>query len=181
MSEKPESSGTTEFSRLEALTSLHRLILRSEPGIAQAAIRLVGAGSPYLSDAIAPFGLGTVGVPNRGLSQMDPGVRNAGGTLSWRELATVANGKASPETRALAIRAMGLVKARELRQIMDPWLTAPEIPVRAAAVLLFTDFAVPHEYTTEQFAGFAADHRPRCGSVPRTRSVSCRIPRSFPC
>ena len=160
MSEKPEGSGTTDFSRLEVLNAMHGLISRPEPEIAQAAIRLIGAGSPYLSDVTAPFWLGTVGVPNPGLGQMDPGIRNAGGALTWRELAAVANGKAPPETRALAIRAMGLVKARELRQLMDPWLKAPEIPVRAAAVLLFSDFAIPHEYTTGEFAGFAADPSP---------------------
>ena len=160
MSESPEGHGTVDFSRLETLTAMHRLISRPEPEIAQAAISMVGAGSPYLTDQIAPYWLATVGAPNPGLGPMNPGTRNAGGALSWRELVAVANGKAPPETRALAIRAMGLVKASELRQIMDPWLKAPEPPVRAAAVLLFTDFAVPHEYTTGQFAGFARDPSP---------------------
>jgi hypothetical protein len=161
MSEKPERFNFTDFSRLETLTAVHGLISRPEPEIVQAAIRMIGAGSPYLSDELAPFWLGTVGVPNPGLSPLDPGMRNAGGALAWRELAAAANNpKAGPETRALAIRALGLVKARELRPIMDPWLKAPEIPVRAAAVLLFADFAVPHEYTTGQFAGFAADSAP---------------------
>ncbi len=160
MSDKPEGFATTEFSRLEVLTAVHGLMSRTEPEIAEAAIRLIGAGSPYLSDEIAPFWLGTVGVPNPGLSQMDPGIRNAGGALCWRELATVANSKAPVETRALAIRAMGLVKARELRQMMDRWLKAPEVPVRAAAVLLFSDFAIPHNYTIGLFAGYAGDRAP---------------------
>jgi HEAT repeat protein len=72
----------------------------------------------------------------------------------------VANSNAVPETRALAIRALGLVKTREIRKIMDPWLEAPDSVVRAAAVLLFTDFAKPHEYTTGLYAGYAADKAP---------------------
>ncbi len=160
MSESPESSGTPDFSRLDVLVAVRGLISRSEPEIAQAAIRVLGAGSPYLSDVTAPFWLGTIGVPNPGLGTMDPGIRNAGGALCWRNLATVAGSNAPPETRALAIRAMGLVKARELHHLMDPWLKAPEIPVRAAAVLLYTDFAVPHDYTTGRFAEFARDPSP---------------------
>ena len=84
MSDKPEGSATTDFSRIDVLAAVHGLISRPEPEIAQAAIRLVGAGSPYLSDTTAPFWLGTVGVPNPGLGQMDPGIRNAGGALCWR-------------------------------------------------------------------------------------------------
>ena len=159
MSEAPDKdySHTADFSRADVLTAVRALMARPEPEIAQAAIRLVGAGSPYLSDISAPYWLGTVGVRNPGLATMSQGMRNAGGALCWRDLAQVAQSGADAETRALAIRALGLVKASELRQIMDPWLKAKEPSVRAAAVLLFTDFAVPHEYTTKQFAGFAAD------------------------
>ncbi len=91
---------------------------------------------------------------------MQPSARNAGGALCWRELAAVAQGHGATETRALAIRALGLVKARELRQVMDPWLTAPEAPVRAAAVLLLTDFAKPHLDTASVFEKFTADASP---------------------
>jgi len=157
MSECLDRGGTPDFSRLEVLETVHGLISRPEPEIAQAAINLIGAESPYLEDNSAPFWLGTIGVRNPGLGTMAEGTRNAGGALCWRELASVANSGAPPETRALAIRAMGLVKARELRGNMDRWLAAPEIPVRAAAVLLATDFAVPDPYTTGKFAEYAAD------------------------
>ena len=144
MSESPERLGSTsDFSRLEVLNAIHGLISRPEPKIAQAAIRTLGAGSPYLDDNTAPYWLGTIGVPNPGLSVMDPGVRNAGGSLDWRELAAVANSKAPPETRALAIRALGLVKAREIHHMMDSWLKDSEPEVRASAVMLYTDFATP--------------------------------------
>lgn len=160
MSERLGSRGTTDFSRLEVLTSIHGLMARPEPAIAQAAIRLVAADSPYLDDWAATGWLSTVGMQNPGIAPLDRGVRNAGGALCWRELAAVANGPASPETRALAIRALGLVKAEALRPMLVRWLQAPEAGVRAAAVLLFTDFASPDPYTTGQFAGFAADPAP---------------------
>ncbi len=160
MSEGSERAGTKDFSRLEVLNAIHKLVGRAEPEIANAAIRLLGSGSPYLSDTTAPYWLGTIGVSNPGLAQMDHGTRNPGGALCWRELAAVANSNAGAETRALAIRAMGLVRAREIHQMMDPWLKSPDAPIRAASVLLYTDFAVPHSYTTEVFGGFAADQAP---------------------
>lgn len=164
MSKSPGSSnskGTTDFSRIEVLSVVRGLISHSEPEIAQAAIRVIGDGSPYLSDDLAPNWLGTVGVEVSGLARLSPGTRNVGGALAWRELVAVANSNVAPETRALAIRAMGLVKAWELHQrFMDSWLKAPEIPVRAAAVLLLTDFARPCAYTTGEFAEFATDPAP---------------------
>ncbi|MEO5712871.1 MAG: HEAT repeat domain-containing protein [Luteolibacter sp.] len=164
MSESPggyKYDHTQDFSRIEVLSAVSKLISRPEPAIAQAAIRVIGDGSPYLSDDLAPYWLGTVGVEVPGLAQLDRGTRNAGGALAWRELVAVANSNAAPETRALAIRAMGLVKMRDIHQkFMRPWLEASEIPVRAAAVLLLTDFARPGDSTTGQFAGFATDPAP---------------------
>ena len=160
MSERLDGAGTSDFSRLEVLTAIHGLMARPEPAIAQAAIRLLAADSPYLDDWAGSRWLNVVGVQNPGIAPLELGVRNAGGALCWRELAAVAKGPASPETRALAIRALGLVKTQELRQMLDRWLKAPEAVVRAAAVLLFTDFASPDPYTTGQFAEFAADPAP---------------------
>ena len=164
MSESPgrrEIGGAKDFSRIEVLSAVRGSISRPEPEIAQAAIRLIGDGSPYLSDDLAPYWLGTIGVETPGLSQFEPGIRNVGGALAWRELVAVANSNVAPETRALAIRATGLVKAWQLHQrFMDAWLKAQEIPVRAAAVMLLSDFALPCDYTTGQFAGFAADPAP---------------------
>ena len=165
MSESPGRSGysdTKDFSRIEVLSAVRGLISRPEPEIAQAAIRLIGDGSPYLSDDLAPYWLGTIGVETPGLARLAPGIRNVGGALAWRELVTVANSNAAPETRVLAIRAMGLVKASQLHQkFMDAWLKSTEIPVRAAAVLLLADFALPCDYTTGLFAEFAADPAPQ--------------------
>ncbi len=163
MSESADAhdSHTSDFSRLEVLAALEPLITRPEAEIAQAAIRTIGGGSPYLRDERAPYWLGTVGVQNPGLAQMDQGMRNAGAALCWRDLAAVANGQAAPQTRALAIRALGLVKARELRDFIDrAWRKAPEPAVRAAAALLLADFADPGEYIGQQFERFVADPAP---------------------
>lgn len=163
MSESPGErlNDPKDFSRIDVLAAVRGLIARPETEIAQAAIRLIGDGSPYLSDDLAPYWLGTIGVETPGLSQFEPGIRNVGGALAWRELVAVANSNVAPETRALAIRATGLVKAWQLHQrFMDAWLKAQEIPVRAAAVMLLSDFALPCDYTTGQFAGFAADPAP---------------------
>ena len=164
MSESPgrrEYGDAKDFSRIEVLAAVRGLITRPETEIAQAAIRLIGDGSPYLSDDLAPYWLGTIGVETPGLSQFEPGIRNVGGALAWRELVAVANSNVAPETRALAIRATGLVKAWQLHQrFMDAWLKSTETPVRAAAVMLLSDFARPCDYTTGQFAGFAADPAP---------------------
>lgn len=158
---RDEFAGTTDFSRIEVLSAVRRLISRPETGVAQAAIRVIGDGSPYLSDHLAPYWLNTVGVKSPGLADLPAGTRNVGGALDWRELVAVANSNAAPETRALAIRALGLVKNPDIHQkFMDPWLKASEIPVRAAAVLLLSDFAVPCDYTTGEFAEFATDPAP---------------------
>ncbi|HEV7402742.1 MAG TPA: HEAT repeat domain-containing protein [Chthoniobacteraceae bacterium] len=154
-------SHTSDFSRVEVLAALRPLMTRPEPEIAQAAIRAIGWGSPYLRNEQAPFWLGTVGVANPGLSQMNLGMRNAGAALCWRDLAAVANSAAAPETRALAIRALGLVKERELREMLDrTWRKAPEPPVRAAAALLLADFADHGKYIGQQFEPFTVDPAP---------------------
>lgn len=154
-------SHTSDFSRIEVIAAIRPMITRPEPEIAQAAIRVIGSGSPYLRDERAPFWLGTVGVSNPGLSQMEKGMRNAGGALCWRDLAAVANSEAAPETRALAIRSLGLIKERELRDMIDkPWRKSPEPPIRAAAALLLTDFADDGQYIGQQFEPFVTDAAP---------------------
>jgi hypothetical protein len=163
MSDSPgrrEIGDATDFSRIEVLSAVRGLISRPEPEIAQAAIRLIGDGSPYLSDGLAPYWLGTVGVETPGLTRFEPGTRNAGGALAWRELAAVANSRAAPETRALAIRAMGLAKNWRLQEWLHDWLRDPAVPVRAAAILIFCDFAPPGDYTRRQIIEFSADPAP---------------------
>jgi HEAT repeat protein len=163
MSDSPgrrELGDAKDFHRIEVLSAVRDLVSRPEPEVAQAAIRLIGDGSPYLSDDLAPYWLGTVGIEVPGLAKFEPGIRNAGGALAWRELSAVANSHAAPETRALAIRAMGLAKNGRLQEWLREWLEDPEIPIRAAAVLLFSDFAAPCDFTTGQFTRFAADPAP---------------------
>ncbi len=54
MSEGVDGSGVPDFARVDVLAAVRRLITRDEPEVAQAAIRVIGDGSPYLS----PFWLG---------------------------------------------------------------------------------------------------------------------------
>ena len=160
MSDEPTHHGTPDFPRLDVLTAVRPLLARPEPEVAQAAIRTVAAGCPYLADRFSSYGLNP-GVEQPGIASMDRGVRNAGGALVWRDLVAVAeDGQGTPETRALAVRALGLVRANELGQKLDQWLKAPEAPIRAAAVLLSTDFAVPDPYTTRHYGELAADPAP---------------------
>ena len=158
MSEGVARGSTKDYSRLDVLYAVRGLISRAEPEVAQAAIRLVGDGSPYLSDENAPYWLGTVGMPVPGLGQLDREQQNPGGTLCREELVNVANSKAAIATRALAIRALGLVKHRSVQRSFEEWFESPEPPVRAAATLLFTDFAAPG--LTEWFATLAKDRAP---------------------
>ncbi len=158
MSEGVDRSCTKDFPRRDVLQLVRELISRTEPEVAQAAIRLVGDGSPYLSDDTAPFWLGTVGMPTPGLGQMDRKQQNPGGVLCREELVDVANSKASTETRALAIRALGLVKHPSLQRPIHDWLQSPEPEVRAAATLLSADFAAADR--TEWFPKLAKDPSP---------------------
>jgi hypothetical protein len=59
MSEGFGKDGDADFSRLDVLGIVRELVTRPEPEIAQTAIRVIGAGSPYLSDDLAPYWLGT--------------------------------------------------------------------------------------------------------------------------
>ena len=70
-------------------------------------------------------------------------MKNTGGELYWRDLVTMADSKASNETRATAIRALGLVREPVLEQPIDRWLADPVPPVRASAALLLADFPGP--------------------------------------
>lgn len=139
---RDEFDGTQDFDRTNVLTVVHDLMTDSDSRIAQAAIAVVGSHNPYLSDERADSWLATVGsaeVP--GLTKMDPKMRNTGGELYWKDLESIATGKQPAETRALAIRALGLVREPELREAINRWLADTEAAVRAAATVLLADFS----------------------------------------
>jgi hypothetical protein len=148
--------GTQDFDRTKVLAVVHDLMSNTHSEIAQAAIAVVGSHNPYLSDERTEFWLATVGsaeVP--GLSKMDPKMKNTGGDLYWRDLVTIADGKASAETRARAIRALGLVREPALRDAINRWLVDPEAMVQASATVLLADF--PGTDTAQQLTVLAKD------------------------
>ena len=134
-------SGTQDFSREEVADAVHAQMIRSEPEIARAAITVIGSGNPYCSEERAEYWLATVGsadVP--GLAKMDPKMKNPSGESRWKELTAIAGGKTDAATRALAIRALGLVRKPELMEATQRWIADPEPAVRASAALLLADF-----------------------------------------
>ena len=136
-----EFAGTQDFDRTNVLMVVHDLMTNSNSRIAQTAIAVVGSHNPYLSDERTDFWLATVGsaeVP--GLAKMDPKMKNTGGQLYWKDLESIADGEHPAETRALAIRALGLVREPALRNPINRWLVDTEAAVRAAATVLLADF-----------------------------------------
>jgi hypothetical protein len=105
---------------------------------------VVGSHNPYLSDERTLFWLATIGsgdIP--GIGTMDPKMRNVGGQLYWKDLVALAKGAADPATRAVAVKALGLVREPALEGEADSWLDEPAPEVRAAAAILLADFPGP--------------------------------------
>jgi hypothetical protein len=115
-----------------------------EPAVAEAAIRLVGAHTPHVYEERALYWMATVGsgtVP--GIGQMDAARENPGGKSCLNDLIALADSPAPAQTRALAIRALGLVRDPALLEPIARWLADPAPAVRASAVLLLADFPGP--------------------------------------
>ena len=164
--------GTQDFERTNVLNAVHDLMTHADAKIAQAAIAVVGSHNPYLSDERTEFWLATVGsaeVP--GIGKMDRKMKNTGGERYWKDLLSIAAGKYPAETRALAIRALGLVREPALREAISRWLADPEAAVRAAATVLLADF--PGIDSNRQLSVLAGDPEPvvRAG-VARTIGFS---------
>jgi HEAT repeat protein len=135
---------TPDFDRTEVLTAMRGLMAHRTPEIAQAAITVIGSRNPYLSDERALFWLATVGSAEvSGLSKMNPKMKNPGGERYQNDLIALADAKAAVATRALAIRALGLVREPSLREPINRWLKDSEPAVRASAALLLADFPGP--------------------------------------
>ena len=154
-----EFDGTRDFDRTNVLTAVHDLMADANSEVSQAAIAVIGSHNPYLSDERTDYWLATVGsadVP--GLSKMDPKMRNIGGELYWKDLNSIAAGKRPAATRALAIRALGLVRKPALREPINGWLVDMEPEVRAAAAVLLADF--PGTNANQQLTVLAGDPMP---------------------
>ena len=157
MSGRRDSFGDTQdFDRTNVLNAIHGLMTDANPMIAQAALGAVGSHNPYLSDERTIFWLATVGggeVP--GIGKMDPKMVNLGGALFWKDLVRLADSKATNDTRALAIRALGLVRDPLMKEAIERWLADPDPAIRASATLLIADFPGPE--TCKRLATLAGD------------------------
>jgi len=151
--------GSQDFDRTNVVKVIHDLMTDSDSKIAQAAITVVGSHSPYLSDERAHLWLATVGTAEApGFYKLDPKMRNIGGELYWKDLESIGAAKHSAETRALAIRALGLVREPALRQSIDRWLGDTEPAVRSSATVLLPDY--PGPATDRQLTVLAGDNEP---------------------
>jgi hypothetical protein len=152
-------AATQDFDRTSVVTAVHDLMTNSDSRIAQAAIAVIGSHNPYLSDERAEFWLATVGTAELpGLSKMDPKMTNTGGGLYWKDLETIASARNPAETRALAIRALGLVREPALREPINRWLADTQQAVRAAATVLLADY--PGTQANQQLTILAGDPDP---------------------
>jgi hypothetical protein len=150
---------TQDFDRTNVLNAIHGLMTDSNPQVAGAALGAVGSHNPYMSDERTIFWLATVGtgeVP--GIGKMDPNMNNIGGELYWKELVNLADSKASNETRAAAIQALGLVREPSLKTAIEHWLADPAPAIRASATLLLADFPGPE--SCKHLAAVANDAAP---------------------
>lgn len=155
--------GPRDFDRREVLAVVHGLMTHPNSEVAQAAIAIIGAGSPYLFDHLAVYWLATVGSAELpGIGKLNPARKNVGGTLYRSELVSIARGQAATKTRALAVRALGLVRTPDLGPALSAWLTDAQPAVRAAATLLLADTA-------------AADTPQRLTALAREGAIEVRV------
>ncbi|MBN1360784.1 MAG: HEAT repeat domain-containing protein [Sedimentisphaerales bacterium] len=134
----------SDFDREDVLEALGGLIDSDEPKIARAVLPVIGSHNPYLSDSETLHWLATVGAAEvPGIGKRDPEIGNLGGQLYVRHLVTLADSDGSAETRAMAIRALGLVRESGLLASIERWLADPAPAVRAAGTLLLADFPSP--------------------------------------
>jgi HEAT repeat protein len=112
-----------------------------EAEVATAAITVIGSSNPYMHEDRAQYWLATVGSGDApGIGKMEPDMKNAGGELFKTELVEVANSQRPAAIRALAVRALGLVRDDSLTKDVERWLTDNAPPVRASAAVLLADF-----------------------------------------
>jgi hypothetical protein len=148
-----------DFDRKDVLAAIHGFIGQADPGIAQAALGAVGSHNPYMSEERAPFWLDTVGSAKlQGLAGMNPQFENLGGKLYTHEIAAVAGSPRDEATRALAVRALGLVRDPLLEKPLANWLASSSAMVRSAAATLLADF--PDLMTDARIKTLAGDPAP---------------------
>jgi HEAT repeat protein len=149
----------SDFDRMDVLAAVRGLLTHRDSRIVQRAIGLVGTHNPYLSDERTLFWLATIGSAEvHRVGKMDPKMKNVGGELYWKDLVALADSRIPDETRAMAIRALGLVREPSLEKRIERWLADSVPAVRASAALLLADFPGPK--TCRTLTALAGDGTP---------------------
>jgi HEAT repeats len=130
--------GVQDFDRSQVLAAIQPLIGAKSIATATAAITVFGEDSPCFDDDSAPQWLAGIGkgtIP--GLLPRKPPVSPLTDSAA-KELLSVATSRASPDLRALAIRALAPSRTIPPATIAA-WFHDPSIAVRSAAVLASTE------------------------------------------
>jgi len=133
-------SSTRDFDHVRVLEVLQKLLTHEDAKVATTAIVAAGSHNAYMEDDLSEGWLNRITGKDSGSGEDKIKLENPGGKRYWKELRDIADSKASSETRALAIRALGWVRNPELRSSVSRWLTDQEPVVRASAALLLADY-----------------------------------------
>ena len=152
-------SSTKDFPRADAMKLIGALMKSADAEMANTAIRVISSQNPYMAEDQPEYWLATMAsaeVP--GIGKRDRAMKNVGGEMYWSDLVEIADAPRPAATRALAIRALGLVRKPELAKPLGRWLTDAEPQVRAAAAFLLADF--PAEDAAHRLEVLTADPVP---------------------
>jgi hypothetical protein len=165
--------GLGDVKRSRALTAIAPLVRAKSPHIATAAITVFGKDSPYFYDQDVPFWF--VGIGNGHIAGLGARKRPANplvADIGAKELLQVATDGATPELRALAIRALGRRPHAYPAGFVAGWARDRSTEVRRAAVLASADLpdyepimtaskdvSPELRYTAAWAVGFAQDPR----------------------
>lgn len=160
MSDLPDGFNVTrDFKRSDVIKAVGPFMTSADQKVASKAITVIASRNPYLTEDFAEFWLAAVGsadVP--GIAEMDSEMENPGGELFREELCAIADSSVPPATRALAIRALGLVRIPSLKEPLSRWTGDEHPSVRASAALLLADF--PGEQSRVGLGQMARDNSP---------------------
>jgi hypothetical protein len=155
-----DTNSSLDFERGEVAQAVYGLMRSRHAKIAQAAIGLVGSHNPYMSNEQTFSWLAIVGnVEAPCIVKMDSKMKTPSGELCWRDFVLLADSQIPEETRALAIRALGLAQDPLLEEAIERWLADPAPEIRASAVLLLADFPGPETWI--HLTALAADTSPK--------------------
>lgn len=116
------------------------LMHHADHDVVMAAIRTLGAASPWLDDCHIISYLTKFHSENLpGINPVESKAGNPGAARYWRELIQVADFGDTPEIRSLAICALGHGGVNEVFSHIPNWLADPQEKVRGAATLLLAD------------------------------------------